>query len=99
MLRLFLTARIHPTPSTHIFVSAGVTRFFFQKPFFCLFAFLLLLLFPDALELYKACVAANEDAELNPYFRLFYRHRDSMLMARLCRTVIEDCCVGPDRQS
>ncbi|VDN37923.1 unnamed protein product [Dibothriocephalus latus] len=66
-------------------------------PKFHLFAFLF---FSDVLELYKACVTADQDAALNPYFRLFFRHQDSMLMAYLCRTVIckwagwKDCEMG-----
>ncbi|VDN18934.1 unnamed protein product [Dibothriocephalus latus] len=43
------------------------------------------------MELYKACVAADQDAKLNPYFCLFFRHQDSVLMVYLCRIIISNC--------
>ncbi|VDL90784.1 unnamed protein product [Schistocephalus solidus] len=54
--------------------------------------------YSDALELYKACVAADQNENSNPYFRLFFRHQDSMLMTRLCRTVIAKCTCWEDQK-
>nr|VZI07982.1 unnamed protein product [Spirometra erinaceieuropaei] len=54
--------------------------------------------YAGALELYKACVAADQNEKLNPYFRLLFRHQDSVLMTRLCRTVIAKCTCWQDRE-
>lgn len=43
--------------------------------------------FTDAVELYKACVAATNTSN-NEYLHLVYNHQDSLPLLRLCRTMV-----------